>query len=162
MSVSRFTRWVACTSSMVAGLRRPGHDTASDSSVLVVKSGCMRCGSLRNRMRRVAHRHPRGLSVPRSGPRRPGRCASGTSLRRTARPRSSRPCADTPGPGCSRSACPHAPGRAARPRGSAPFPPWDATAGKAVNYVQTANLCLRAPWGGNNNNGGCHTTLSTS
>ena len=39
---------------------------------------------------------------------------------------------------------------------------WDATAGKAVNYVQTANLCLRAPWGGNNNNGGCHTTLSTS
>lgn len=38
---------------------------------------------------------------------------------------------------------------------------WNATGGAAVNYVQTANLCFRAPWGGNNNNGGCGTTLST-
>lgn len=38
---------------------------------------------------------------------------------------------------------------------------WEATGGNAVNWAQTRN-CVRNPFGGDNNNGGCGTTLSTS
>jgi len=39
---------------------------------------------------------------------------------------------------------------------------WNDTGGSVVNAIQTGTVCLRNPLGGDNDNGNCHTELSTT